>query len=317
MTDAENHAANVRLAAAIAARGRRGRARRRLRGRPLVVRAGLRRARRGARRDRVRLGDGVRPARGLPAHRRSSTTWCARSTGSRSAPALAAPRRCVITTTSRPSTSRIDWIGSRAWRRRRAASTGWSPSSTRSSRSRSRCSSCRWSNRWRRRRAPGFPPAEFLSDNAYGLLAAAISFAVIARLWLAHHALFEHVIGYTPAARGPHDPVGRHHRVPAAADGHRRRVRPRSRVGGALHRDDGAEQPAPHAHRALRPRSSRPPGPGLADDRRGRAGVDDDHRRLHRRPRRRPARARLVVLVVVRAVRGRPGRPRARGAARR
>ena len=43
----------------------------------------------------------------------------------------------------------------------------------------------------------GIPPAEFLTDNAYGLLAAAISFAVIARLWLAHHALFEHVIGYT------------------------------------------------------------------------------------------------------------------------
>lgn len=43
----------------------------------------------------------------------------------------------------------------------------------------------------------GSTPAEFLADNSDGLIAAAISFVVIARLWMAHHASFEHVERYT------------------------------------------------------------------------------------------------------------------------
>jgi uncharacterized membrane protein len=39
---------------------------------------------------------------------------------------------------------------------------------------------------------------EFLSQNADGLIAAAISFAVIAQLWKAHHSSFSHVERYTP-----------------------------------------------------------------------------------------------------------------------
>jgi uncharacterized membrane protein len=43
----------------------------------------------------------------------------------------------------------------------------------------------------------GDTPGEFLADNADGLVAAAISFVVIARLWMAHHAGFSHVERYT------------------------------------------------------------------------------------------------------------------------
>lgn len=43
----------------------------------------------------------------------------------------------------------------------------------------------------------GLTPAEFLADNVDGLIAAAISFVVIARLWMAHHAGFVHVALYT------------------------------------------------------------------------------------------------------------------------
>jgi uncharacterized membrane protein len=43
----------------------------------------------------------------------------------------------------------------------------------------------------------GLAPAQFLADNVDGLLAAAISFAVIARLWKAHHGSFQHVERYT------------------------------------------------------------------------------------------------------------------------
>lgn len=39
---------------------------------------------------------------------------------------------------------------------------------------------------------------EYLADNSDGLIAAAISFAVIASLWKAHHASFSHVELYTP-----------------------------------------------------------------------------------------------------------------------
>jgi uncharacterized membrane protein len=44
----------------------------------------------------------------------------------------------------------------------------------------------------------GDTPAEYLADNADGLIAAAISFVVIARLWMAHHAGFAHVACYAP-----------------------------------------------------------------------------------------------------------------------
>jgi uncharacterized membrane protein len=40
---------------------------------------------------------------------------------------------------------------------------------------------------------PGVEIGQFLSDNLDGLGAFALSFAVIARLWLTHHAVFEHV----------------------------------------------------------------------------------------------------------------------------
>jgi uncharacterized membrane protein len=39
-------------------------------------------------------------------------------------------------------------------------------------------------------------PAEFLSDHYWQILAFLISFAVIARLWVAHHRLFEHIAAY-------------------------------------------------------------------------------------------------------------------------
>ncbi|GAA3887892.1 TMEM175 family protein [Leifsonia kafniensis] len=38
---------------------------------------------------------------------------------------------------------------------------------------------------------------QFLRDNGDGLAAFALSFAVIARLWMTHHAMFEHVTSYT------------------------------------------------------------------------------------------------------------------------
>ena len=43
--------------------------------------------------------------------------------------------------------------------------------------------------------------AEFFTDNLPSLGAFALSFLVIARLWTAHHAAFEHVSSYTPALR--------------------------------------------------------------------------------------------------------------------
>jgi uncharacterized membrane protein len=39
---------------------------------------------------------------------------------------------------------------------------------------------------------------EFLADNASQALGFSISFAVIARLWMAHHSLFQHVRAHTP-----------------------------------------------------------------------------------------------------------------------
>ena len=44
----------------------------------------------------------------------------------------------------------------------------------------------------------GGTPGEFLAENRDGLVAAAISFAVIARLWKAHHSIFAHVERYSP-----------------------------------------------------------------------------------------------------------------------
>ena len=43
----------------------------------------------------------------------------------------------------------------------------------------------------------GKTAAEFLSDNGGQILGFVISFAVIARLWRAHHAIFEHVRAYS------------------------------------------------------------------------------------------------------------------------
>jgi len=43
--------------------------------------------------------------------------------------------------------------------------------------------------------------AEFFTDNLRSLGAFVLSFIVIARLWIAHHAAFEHVSNYTPALR--------------------------------------------------------------------------------------------------------------------
>jgi uncharacterized membrane protein len=45
--------------------------------------------------------------------------------------------------------------------------------------------------------AEGLTPGEMLGENSDALIAAAISFVVIARLWKAHHAVFEHVELYT------------------------------------------------------------------------------------------------------------------------
>jgi len=44
-------------------------------------------------------------------------------------------------------------------------------------------------------------PGQFLLDHLSELLAFLLSFAVIARLWIAHHSLFEHVSAYSPALR--------------------------------------------------------------------------------------------------------------------
>ena len=44
-------------------------------------------------------------------------------------------------------------------------------------------------------------PGDFLLDHLSELLAFLLSFAVIARLWISHHALFEHVSTYSPALR--------------------------------------------------------------------------------------------------------------------
>ena len=38
---------------------------------------------------------------------------------------------------------------------------------------------------------------QFLADNAAQLLSFGISFAVIARLWIVHHGIFEHVVAYS------------------------------------------------------------------------------------------------------------------------
>jgi uncharacterized membrane protein len=44
----------------------------------------------------------------------------------------------------------------------------------------------------------GLSVQEFLQRNSSQLLGFAISFAVIARLWMAHHSLFQHVRAHTP-----------------------------------------------------------------------------------------------------------------------
>ncbi|MEO7015791.1 MAG: TMEM175 family protein [Leifsonia sp.] len=43
----------------------------------------------------------------------------------------------------------------------------------------------------------GHSAGQFLADNELQLIALALSFAVIARLWVAHHSTFEHVAAYT------------------------------------------------------------------------------------------------------------------------
>jgi uncharacterized membrane protein len=45
----------------------------------------------------------------------------------------------------------------------------------------------------------GLSPAQFLRDNVAELAAFVLSFVVIARLWTAHHSIFEHVKAYTGA----------------------------------------------------------------------------------------------------------------------
>jgi uncharacterized membrane protein len=45
------------------------------------------------------------------------------------------------------------------------------------------------------------PPLDFLHDHLAELLAFTLSFAVIARLWMAHHSLFEHVAAYSAPLR--------------------------------------------------------------------------------------------------------------------
>ena len=42
----------------------------------------------------------------------------------------------------------------------------------------------------------GLGIGQFLGDNLNGLAAFALSFAVIARLWISHHSIFEHVTSY-------------------------------------------------------------------------------------------------------------------------
>lgn len=42
----------------------------------------------------------------------------------------------------------------------------------------------------------GLSPAQFLGDNLPDLMALLLSFAVIARLWVVHHTIFEHVAAY-------------------------------------------------------------------------------------------------------------------------
>ncbi|SEB66918.1 Protein of unknown function [Paramicrobacterium humi] len=46
--------------------------------------------------------------------------------------------------------------------------------------------------------ASGMTAGDFFAEHALQLIAFLISFAVIARLWLAHHRIFEHVTTYTP-----------------------------------------------------------------------------------------------------------------------
>ncbi|MDM4762297.1 TMEM175 family protein [Galbitalea sp. SE-J8] len=49
--------------------------------------------------------------------------------------------------------------------------------------------------------AEGADAADFLRESVPSLLAFALSFAIIARLWFVHHTLFEHVRAYTPSLR--------------------------------------------------------------------------------------------------------------------
>jgi len=44
-------------------------------------------------------------------------------------------------------------------------------------------------------------PGQFLQDNTSALIAFGISFAVIARLWVAHHSVMEQAVAYSPALR--------------------------------------------------------------------------------------------------------------------
>ena len=50
-------------------------------------------------------------------------------------------------------------------------------------------------------RAENLSPGEYLHENVLGLAAFALSFFVIARLWMGHHSVFEHVRAYTPTLR--------------------------------------------------------------------------------------------------------------------
>lgn len=50
--------------------------------------------------------------------------------------------------------------------------------------------------------ARGLDSADFLRDSAEELLAFVVSFLVVARLWIAHHTVFEHIGSYSRAVRG-------------------------------------------------------------------------------------------------------------------
>ncbi|MFK4299361.1 putative membrane protein [Arthrobacter sp. GAS37] len=102
----------------------------------------------------------------------------------------------------------------------------------------------------------GLSAEQFIGNNFAAISGFALSFVVIARLWLAHHSTFEHVRSYSSpllllnlfwaftvvVLPLPTEMVSQFRTSPP--------------LGRRLHRDDGREQPHAHGHDAVDPEAS-------------------------------------------------------------